>query len=338
MRHPHTPAWATCGDDRRAAAGADERNQQRQRRPAQPGHRRAHMFMWASYLQVVFICIFTSAFMAGAIAQEANPQTWDILLTTPLNNLQIVLGNLFGWLSFVLALLFSSLPLFAVTQYFGGVPGNSIFDSYAIATCSAIGGGRGGDAVRYAHCRPPGCVRVLHQRDHVPVRHVCDRPETSATGGHGRVGELDHAHHAAQPVSALEVLLQSKLDVPHDPVDHTDSLWLTKMWFTRPIASFCWLCVLVSLFLMFSLAFWCGLDRRKSRSARTALSAKGALERPPLNRWATPVSWRESVARARLCRRCSADGDSLPPAWVWPCSWCCCSTPARGPPPICNWR
>src|ERR1044071_6509394 len=87
----------------------------------------ATMFQWVSYLQVGLICILTPVFMAGAIAQEANPQTWDILLTTPLNSLQIVLGNLFGRLFFVLALLFSSLPLFAVTQYFGGVTGASIF-------------------------------------------------------------------------------------------------------------------------------------------------------------------------------------------------------------------
>ena len=44
-----------------------------------------------------------------------------------------MLGNLFGRLFFVIALLFSTLPLFAVTQYFGGVPGESIFASYAIA-------------------------------------------------------------------------------------------------------------------------------------------------------------------------------------------------------------
>ena len=33
----------------------------------------------------------------------------------------------------MLALLGASLPLFALTQYFGGVPGRSIFASYLIA-------------------------------------------------------------------------------------------------------------------------------------------------------------------------------------------------------------
>src|SRR5262245_24559545 len=89
----------------------------------------AQTFQMISYLQVGLICLLTPVFMAGAIAQEANPQTWDILLTTPLGNLQIVLGNLFGRLFFILALLFSTLPLFAVTQYFGGGPGSSLFAS-----------------------------------------------------------------------------------------------------------------------------------------------------------------------------------------------------------------
>ena len=52
-----------------------------------------------------------------------------------------VLGNLFGRLFFILALLFASLPLFAITQYFGGVAGVQIFTSYLIAGCAALGVG-----------------------------------------------------------------------------------------------------------------------------------------------------------------------------------------------------
>ncbi len=95
-------------------------------------------FKYVAYLQVGLICILAPVFMAGAIAQEADPKTWDILLTTPMSATQIVLGNLFGRLFFVLALLFSSLPLFAITQYFGGVPGGSIFASYLIAASAAL--------------------------------------------------------------------------------------------------------------------------------------------------------------------------------------------------------
>ena len=100
--------------------------------------RGASAFTIVAFGQVLLICLLTPVFMAGAIAQEANPRTWDILLTTPLNSLQIVLGNLFGRLFFILALLFSSLPLFLFIQSFGGVPGDSIVLSYLVAGCSAL--------------------------------------------------------------------------------------------------------------------------------------------------------------------------------------------------------
>src|SRR5262245_23012046 len=98
----------------------------------------ASSFAMVAYLQIGLICILAPVFMAGAIAQEASPRTWEVLLTTPLSALQIVLGNLAGRLFFILALLVSSMPLFALTQYFGGVPGRSIFASYAIAGAAAL--------------------------------------------------------------------------------------------------------------------------------------------------------------------------------------------------------
>ncbi|MFM9144105.1 MAG: ABC transporter permease, partial [Phycisphaerales bacterium] len=73
--------------------------------------RGATAFTALSFVQVTLICVLTPLFMAGAIAQESNPRTWEILLTTPLNRVQIVLGNLFGRLFFVVALLVAALPL-----------------------------------------------------------------------------------------------------------------------------------------------------------------------------------------------------------------------------------
>src|SRR5262245_23044112 len=69
--------------------------------------RGANAFTALSFVQITLICVLTPLFMAGAIAQESNPRTWEILLTTPLNRIQIVVGNLFGRLFFVLALLVS---------------------------------------------------------------------------------------------------------------------------------------------------------------------------------------------------------------------------------------
>ena len=98
----------------------------------------ASAFELVAYLQVGLICVIAPVFMAGAIAQEANPRTWDILLTTPLSNLQIVLGSLGGRLFFIIALLLSGLPLFSVLLIFGGVPVSSVFLSFATAAFTAL--------------------------------------------------------------------------------------------------------------------------------------------------------------------------------------------------------
>jgi len=98
----------------------------------------ARGFILTAYLQLALICVVTPIFMAGAISQEADPRTWDIMLTTPLGGAQIVLGQLLGRLFFIIALLASSLPLMAATRYFGGAPGGSILSSYLIAGSTAV--------------------------------------------------------------------------------------------------------------------------------------------------------------------------------------------------------
>ncbi|MEO1237894.1 MAG: hypothetical protein AAFX76_14005, partial [Planctomycetota bacterium] len=78
----------------------------------------SQVFRLVAYGQVLGVCLLAPLFMAGAIASEQSGKTYNILLTTPLSNLQIVLGSLVGRLFFVLALLLSGLPLFAVVLVF----------------------------------------------------------------------------------------------------------------------------------------------------------------------------------------------------------------------------
>jgi ABC-type transport system involved in multi-copper enzyme maturation permease subunit len=98
----------------------------------------ANVFVYLSILQLLFIWLLTPIFMASAITKEANPKTWDILLTTPLSPLQIVLGNLFGRLFFITALLIGTLPLMVVTQFFGGVSFETIMLTQLVAFCLAF--------------------------------------------------------------------------------------------------------------------------------------------------------------------------------------------------------
>src|SRR5699024_7090013 len=65
-------------------------------------------------------------------------QTYDILLSTPLSNGQIVLGSLLSRLFFIIALLAAGIPIFAITQIFGGVAMGDIALSFAIAAATAF--------------------------------------------------------------------------------------------------------------------------------------------------------------------------------------------------------
>jgi len=98
----------------------------------------SQVFRVVAYGQVVLVCLIAPVFMAGAIASEQSGKTYNILLTTPLSNLQIVLGSLLGRLFFIGVLLLSGLPLFAVMLVFGGVPVSSIFLAFAVAGLTAL--------------------------------------------------------------------------------------------------------------------------------------------------------------------------------------------------------
>jgi len=264
----------------------------------------ANMFQWVSYLQVGLICLLTPVFMAGAIAQEANPKTWDIMLTTPLNNLQIVLGNLFGRLFFIIALLVSSLPLFIVTQVFGGVPGESIFASYAIAGTSSLL--VASIAITLSVTRTAGrrAVFIFYVAVvmYLFVTYLIDLLLREPIGA-GTSKYLTTAVTPLNPFLALEVLLQSNTYVPHDLTGLSVS-WLTRVWFAQPIGTFCWLCAGISFVLiLFSTVRVRVIGAKVGQvpwyRRMLKLGARDSLERPARHVGANPIAWRESTARGK---------------------------------------
>src|SRR5215475_5942981 len=98
----------------------------------------AKLFQEMSYLQLGLVALLAPIFTAGAITQEKDSQTYDILLATPMTNGQIVLGSMLSRLFFVIALLVSGIPIFSATQIFGGVAIHSIVMSFAIAAATAF--------------------------------------------------------------------------------------------------------------------------------------------------------------------------------------------------------
>jgi len=264
----------------------------------------ANMFSQVSYLQVGLICLLTPVFMAGAIAQEANPRTWDIILTTPMNALQIVLGNLFGRLFFILALLFSSLPLFTVTQFFGGVPGETVFASYAIAACSALA--VAAIAITLSVTRTAGRRAVFIFYISVVIylfaTYFVDAQLRSPVGP-GSPARHTTIMTPVNPFLALEVLLQSNTYVPRSFVG-VDASFARRLWFGKPITVFCWGAVLLSAALMVFSTL-----RVRAVGAKTGtipwyrrlfgLGAKNALERQPRSVGRNPIVWREAHSRGK---------------------------------------
>lgn len=256
----------------------------------------ASSFTYIAYLQILLIFLLTPIFMAGAISQEANPRTWDILLTTPLSSLQIVLGNLMGRLFFVLALLVAGLPLFALTQYFGGVPGESIFASVLVAACSALVVGTIAIALSTSRLVGKRAVFAFYiaSVSYVAITAGVDVWLRQRTGGVTWLTMLN-------PFLAQQSLLSPSAYPRGGPGD---------AWFLRhPVSAWCLLSTGLSVLLIGLSAFTArlgGLSWLASRGGRGSvpwyrkmfgLGAAGSDYRPPRSVWHNPIAWREAAAR-----------------------------------------
>ncbi|WAA13633.1 ABC transporter permease [Fervidibacillus halotolerans] len=99
------------------------------------------MFYYLSFLQLGLILFMTPGLTAGIISGEREKQTLNILLTTPQSSLTIVLGKLLSSISYLLILLFSSLPIYSFVFIYGGISPSqlvTVFMLYLI-TIFAIG-------------------------------------------------------------------------------------------------------------------------------------------------------------------------------------------------------
>jgi ABC-type transport system involved in multi-copper enzyme maturation permease subunit len=255
----------------------------------------AASFKYTAYLQIGLICLLSPVFMAGAISQEANPRTWDILLTTPLSAAQLVLGNLFGRLFFVLALLFSSLPLFAVTQYYGGAPGSAIFASYAIAACAALL--VGAMAVTLSVSRLAG-QRAVFTFYVAVVTYIA---ATYAGDLLLRRGEVT-VFTALNPFLALESMLEPAGYARPSALDLEAMSTVGRLWYGSPVLAWCVLSVGLSGLLSLAGVLVVrrpteGTLRLRGRRRIDSPDAPG-VARAPRAVWNNPVAWREALVRA----------------------------------------
>lgn len=91
-----------------------------------PGEARA-FFIAFSIIQIVLIGFMAPGLSAGAISGERERQTLNILLTTHLTPLSIIVSKLISSISFIALLIFMSLPLYSFVFLFGGISPDQVF-------------------------------------------------------------------------------------------------------------------------------------------------------------------------------------------------------------------
>jgi ABC-2 type transport system permease protein len=97
------------------------------------------VFMALLMLETLLVIALAPAFTAGAISVEREKQTLDMLATTPVSSLSIVIGKLLSALTYLFILIFASVPLTALVFVFGGVSPDDVVRGYAVLLATALG-------------------------------------------------------------------------------------------------------------------------------------------------------------------------------------------------------
>jgi len=91
--------------------------------------------IWFQFIATQLIAIIM---LSTSISDEIHHQTLGILMTTPINSLQIVMGKLLSKLFQLILLLTISLPLLAIVRVFGGVPWSYVISGLCITLTAAV--------------------------------------------------------------------------------------------------------------------------------------------------------------------------------------------------------
>jgi len=89
-------------------------------------------------IQMGAVVLLTPAYTAGAIAEERQRGTLELLLTTHLTPTQIVLGKFAARLAHILGILLTGLPILALLPLWGGVAPGLILSGFAVTGLYAL--------------------------------------------------------------------------------------------------------------------------------------------------------------------------------------------------------
>jgi ABC-type transport system involved in multi-copper enzyme maturation permease subunit len=96
------------------------------------------IIMFIIWFQFITTQLVALVMLSTSISDEIYNRTLGLLMTTPINSFQIVMGKLFSKLLQLILLLAISLPLLAIVRVFGGVPWNYVISSLCITLTTVI--------------------------------------------------------------------------------------------------------------------------------------------------------------------------------------------------------
>ncbi len=262
----------------------------------------SQLFRAASFVQLTMICLLAPIFTAGAITQERDARTYNILLSTPLSNSQIVIGTLFSRLYFVGTLLLSGVPVFALLLFYGGVTGWAIFMSFAIALGSALF--TGALALSLAVFRL-GTGKMVFWFFLANVVYLLGLWFIEAASTTGTTSYLTGIH----PFLALSsVLTPTSYPVP-DPATLTHLPGLVQWYMLNPALAFVLLAVGLSLVMTIPAAILLRYLAQIGETGPWDLLMQKILpkflrsQHKARSVWHNPIAWREAMTRGGMTGR-----------------------------------
>ena len=271
----------------------------------------AQLFQYLSYCQLALVCFLAPIFTAGAITQEKDSQTYDILLSTPLTNGQILLGSMLSRLFFIVALLVSGIPIFSITQIFGGVAIKAIVQSFGIAAATAFITGALAMAIAVFKVGTRRTIFSFYMfivvylvggfvLDQIPYFHIAL--------ANGSVSSTSWWT-GLNPLLALRTIFNEKSYTPPDLGQLPQGLqtWPIGWWLSNPASFY----TSLMFFLSFVLVSPSMLVLRRLAQSHNSLRgwilqklhlSTGDKNRKPRSVWSNPIAWREAKTKASAAR------------------------------------
>jgi ABC-type Na+ efflux pump permease subunit len=271
----------------------------------------AQLFQTLSYCQLALVCFLAPIFTAGAITQEKDSQTYDILLSTPLTNGQILLGSMLSRLFFIVALLVSGIPIFSITQIFGGVAIKAIVQSFGIAAATAFITGALAMAIAVFKVGTRRTIFSFYMFIVVYMvgTFLLDRLNYFHPALANGSSALTSWWTSLNPFLALRTIFNEKSYIPPDLAQLPQHLqgWPAGYFLSNPASFY----TTFMFFLSFVLVTPSIIVLR--RLAQSSISFRGWIlqklrissgdrNRKPRSVWSNPIAWREARTKASAAR------------------------------------